>query len=208
MGMSASNPTVAHGSISLSSNRYLKEFPVRPGHIGNYDIALIEKAVNLYRGDLLPEFDVEWVQKARDHARQCYLDMLQILIDRFTMENVVDRLTTYADRYIQVDPYVEHVHLALISAYLASGRRSLAAARAETCRRVLVDELGVTLSPEAERIVLPLLPRHNATPSVQLPGRERGKPDRVGELRDTLSRLLVTCADLLNELQQSGPRRH
>lgn len=187
--------------------RVFKGIPANPAHISNYDIALIERAVDLYRGDLLPEFDVEWAQKVRDHARQCYLEMLQILIDRFTSENVLDKLATYADRYLRVDPYVEHVHVALISAYLASGRRSLAAASAEACQRIFVDDLGVAPSPEAECVLKPLLPpRRAGARRMRFTSQERTRIDRVDELRDTLSQLLVTCAALLDELQTPGAR--
>jgi DNA-binding SARP family transcriptional activator len=182
--------------------------PANPAHISNCQIASIEKAVDLYRGDLLPEFDVEWARKVRDHARQCYLEMLQILIDRFTTDSLFDKLATYADRYLRVDPYVEQVHVALIRAYLASGRRSLAAASAEACQRIFAEDLGVALGPEAERVMKPLLTPHRpAARRMRFAGQERTRIDRVDELRDTLSQLLVTCAALLDELQSPGARR-
>ena len=182
---------------------------VTAANLSRYDVSLIEKAVTLYRGDLLSDLDVDWILEPRNHAQQCYLDMLQMLIDHYSMRTAHGEVITYASRYIETDPYVEHVHAALIGACLASGRRSLAAAHAESCRRALVDDLSEPLGPELQRLIADANPSsrrklHRGSPSRSV---SIGHGDKVEQLQATLVKLLKTCETLLDELRDDATRR-
>jgi DNA-binding SARP family transcriptional activator len=193
----------AHTHIDLAEfEAIFKAIPARveqfrPGHV-----ASIEKAIELYRGDLLEDMDTEWVSGARAHVRQCHLDMMQLLIEYCGNSTMPDKVITHASSYIQVDPYVESVHLALVRAYVTTGCLGLAAAHADICRRMLLDDLGVPLSPETEQIFASLTSGRTLPRSRVRPAASRTMPaNRVSELRSTLSQLLITCAALLDELQ-------
>jgi DNA-binding SARP family transcriptional activator len=192
----------AHTIIDLAEfETIFKAIPARVEQLRCGDVASIERAVDLHRGDLLEDIDAEWVSGARAHTRQCHLDLLQLLIEYFDNKGAPDRVIAYANHYIQIDPYVEFAHLALVKAYGMTGRLGLAASHADICRRVLVEDLGVPLSSETERVFASLVPGR----LVVRPRKRRGAPrnpapNKVSELRSTLSQLLTTCAALLDEL--------
>jgi DNA-binding SARP family transcriptional activator len=182
--------------------------PVPPRDLGLYDLKLIEKAVALYRGDLLQDVDAQWAAETRDHARQCCLDMLQILIEHYARTQQLDKVAAYAERFIEIDPYVDNVHLALINAYLLGGRRALAASRAARCQRLIVDDLGIALTPEINTLLTALLPNRSARPPRDvLSVRSRRRRDSIEPLLSSLFRLRTTCMALLDELQKIDAAR-
>ncbi|MBP1293555.1 MULTISPECIES: AfsR/SARP family transcriptional regulator [Bradyrhizobium] len=190
-------------------------FKAIPAHVEKFrdsDGAAIEKAVNLYRGDLLEDMDSEWLCQARAHVRQCNLDMLQLLILYLDKAGKPDKVTTYANRFLQIDPYDESVHLALAKAYLTTGKTGLAATQLDLCRRVLRDDLGVPLSADAECMLASLRTGRRRTGPRTQPIAVCAAPDieadRVRKLRTTVSRLLVACAELLEELPPDAPSDH
>ena len=63
------------------------------------------------------------------------------------LAGAVDHAAGLADTH----PFDERLHAALIVALAASGRRAEALRRFETCRRLLVEELGVDPGPAASR---------------------------------------------------------
>jgi DNA-binding SARP family transcriptional activator len=200
----------SHTIIDLAEfESIFKAIPARIEQLRCSDVAAIERAIDLYRGDLLEDIDTEWVSGARAHIRQCHLDMIQLLIEYFDNSGAADKVIACANRYIQIDPYVEFAHLALVKAYVTTGRFGLAASHADICRRVLVDDLGVPLSPETERVFASLVPKRMVVRPRPRPGASRIlTADKVSELRSTMSQLLMTCAALLDELPPGkSPRR-
>ncbi|MGY4568080.1 MULTISPECIES: AfsR/SARP family transcriptional regulator [Bradyrhizobium] len=204
----------ADTNIHIDLAEFESVFKAIPSHVEefrSFDVTAIENAVNLYRGDLLEDMDTEWLHQARAHVRQCHLDMLQLLIEYFAKAAQPDKVILYANRFLQIDPYVETVHLALVKAYLATGKNGLALAQVDLCRRVLKDDLGVPLSADAEFILSSLgLTRRikPRTPRLQTSESSVASTDRVGELRLTVSKLLAICAELLDELSPDGSSRH
>jgi adenylate cyclase len=63
-----------------------------------------------------------------------------------------DRIAV-AQRLLRVDPCSELVHQALIRVYIESRQRGAALQQFETCRAILQEELGISPSPETERLV-------------------------------------------------------
>ncbi|MDI1284214.1 MAG: BTAD domain-containing putative transcriptional regulator [Reyranella sp.] len=187
-----------------------KAIPVDLKDLARYDVALMEKAIDLYRGEILPDMDAEWVTEARNHTRQCYLDMLHILVDYFGREKALDKVIAYADRYLQVDPYFERMHVLLINAHLASGRRSLAVASAKACEHLIVNDLGVALSPETEDVVRALLRvrRNYFQGLTPRPKDSLSRSHSIGQLRNRLWRLVTACEAVLDELKSPRSPGH
>jgi DNA-binding SARP family transcriptional activator len=167
-------------------------------------------AVELYNGDLLQDFDFDWLLEIRQYYRQCYIDLLQVLTEYFDRERDFNRVLYCADRLMKVDPYLEPIHALAIKACLATGRRALAVARAEACRRLLVEELGINLAPDTRQLLTALLSRcrleqpqgGSATKGAALKKRPDPDPNRLRQLRQTLSQVVTVCSALLSELQQ------
>lgn len=189
-----------------------KAIPARIEEFRCNDATAIEKAVDLYRGDLLEDMDIEWLRQTRAHLRQCHLDMLQLLIEYFDKSGQPDKVAAYANRFLQIDPYIESVHLALAKNYLTTGKAGLAAAQIDRCRRLLREDLGVPLSADTEFMLASLglgQRRIKRRTSALAPCEGPiAAANRINDLCSTLSRLLVTCAELLDELSPKTPSRH
>ena len=110
----------------------------------------MERAAELYRGDLLaglaladsPAFD-EWQtvqQEAHHHQASGVLRQLATHYVTLAEHGAVEH---YARRQIELDPWDEEGHRTLMWGLAMGGRRAAALAQYESCRHVLLQELGI-----------------------------------------------------------------
>ena len=139
------------------------------------DPADLERAVALYRGDLLeglalrePAFE-DWLRIERARLRETGVRTLRKLLDLQTTDGDLERAMATAMRLLAVDPLQEPAHRNLMQIYDRMGRRADALRQYERCVEILRRELGV--APEAEtRRVFEALTARTLTPSrVQSP---------------------------------------
>ena len=114
----------------------------------------LERAMALYRGDLLegfhaaaPAFD-HWLAVERERLRGMALASMSRLLAHHEQAGATDRAVACATRLLALDPLQEGVHRSLMRAYAQQGRQALALRQYRLCRTALLRELGV--SPEAE----------------------------------------------------------
>lgn len=126
----------------------------------------IGAAIDLYRGDLLPNDPYEeWASIPRDRLRNRYLDLLRT---NRRWEEVVD-----------VDPADEEAHVALMRRFAADGQRMAALRQFERLERALHEELGMAPGDEAVALRETLLAENasdvgeETADEVDLIGRER-----------------------------------
>jgi predicted ATPase/DNA-binding SARP family transcriptional activator len=124
------------------------EFQKSADSASQEEIANLQEAIDLYRGDLLANFYDDWVLQEREHYRVLYLDLLLRMTQRMRSRSEYGRAIEYAERALESDPANERAHQHLIFCRLASGDRSTALRQYEKCRRVLQEELAVEPSPE------------------------------------------------------------
>ncbi len=110
----------------------------------------LQQAAALYRGPLLTGFALkdsntfeEWLQVKRESLAQQALAALSALADYHARHGEYAQMEQAARRQIEVDPFSEEAHRRVMRACAWSGRRNLALAQYETCRRLLQDELSV-----------------------------------------------------------------
>lgn len=115
----------------------------------------VQQAIELYRGGFLEGFFLsdsaafeEWALFAREKYHRLALDALHYLADAYAERGEHDQARAYARRQIELEPWREEAHRQLMRALALSGQRSAALAQYETCRRVLVEELGVEPAEE------------------------------------------------------------
>lgn len=138
-------------------------------------IAALERAVALYRGDLLAELDSEslfneWLQRERMRLREYALDALYRLAQFYLAQRHLPKAITTLRRLLEFDPWREEAHRLLMLALARNGQRTAALAQYVACKQMLATELGVSPSAQTthlyERIrVAEHLPRHNLPPS-------------------------------------------
>lgn len=103
--------------------------------------------VELYQGDLLPDFDHDWIGPLREHYRALYLDVLLRLSTLWRARSEYGRAAGYARRVLDADNLNEQSYRDLMVCYAAQGERQAALKQYTICRDILRDELGVEPSP-------------------------------------------------------------
>ncbi|HML20455.1 MAG TPA: BTAD domain-containing putative transcriptional regulator [Aggregatilinea sp.] len=112
------------------------------------DRALLERAVDLYKDDLLKQIYADWALLEREHARQRLLIALRHLIGLCQDSGDWPAVLTYAHRLLELDPLQEVAHRALMTAHAATGDRSAALRVYQQCVKALDEELGADPLPE------------------------------------------------------------
>jgi len=133
--------------------------------LANPSVAL-RKAVDLYRGDLLPGCYDDWILPERERLRQTFSEALERLM--LLLEGVQDYPTAihYAHRLLWHDPLHETTYRHLMLLHALNGDRADALRVYRTCVTILQRELAVEPSPVTydlyERLRVERQPRQNA----------------------------------------------
>ncbi len=112
------------------------------------EVANLQYAIDLYRGDLLADFYDDWILRERDHYQALYLDLLLRVTQLMRSRSDYGSAIEYAERALESDPANERAHQHLMFCRLASGDRTGALRQYEKCRLLLQEELAAEPSPE------------------------------------------------------------
>ncbi|MFC9681484.1 BTAD domain-containing putative transcriptional regulator [Streptomyces sp. NPDC056948] len=107
----------------------------------------------LDRGDLLPDWDEDWVVLEREWLRRLRLQALDTLAERLTRQGRPALALEAALASIRVEPLREDPHRAVISAHLAEGNVIEALRHYEAFRHLLRTELGTEPSRQFTRMI-------------------------------------------------------
>jgi len=120
---------------------------------------LLRQAVDLYRGDFLDGFNPddalgfeEWMLAQRERLRRLALSALDELVHYYVAQEAYDPGIEYANRLLVLDPWRESAHRQLMWLLARTGRRGAALAQYETCRDLLLSELGLEPGEETEEL--------------------------------------------------------
>ncbi len=139
--------------------------------------ASLERAVELYRGDLLPGSYDDWVLAERERLRQLHVVVLGRLVSALEARRSYPEAIGYARRLLDQDPLHEETYRLLMRLHATTGDRAGAVRIYHRCEAVLRRELDVAPSPATreayERVLhadtrlledtapLPPVPSHN-----------------------------------------------
>jgi DNA-binding SARP family transcriptional activator/predicted ATPase len=160
------------------------------------DLSNVAEAITLYRGAFLEGFSIkdsvafeEWTLIKRQQIAQHLLSALRYLVTSYEQRGGYAQALAWARRQIELEPWDEVAHQQLMRTLALSGQRSSALVQYETCRRLLVDELGVEPTQETTRLyeqirtgklkALGPSPVAPPDPTVQLPHFLEKKPPQV-----------------------------
>lgn len=140
------------------------------------DPLLLQQADALYTGEFLAGFAVrnapafeEWALGQREMLRQRAIRMLRLLALHHAERGAYDLAADYLLRLLDLEPWLEEAHRALMVTLSAGGQRGAALRQYERCRQLLSDELDVTPLPQTTRLYQAI--RHGETL-----GAEWGRP--------------------------------
>jgi DNA-binding SARP family transcriptional activator/tetratricopeptide (TPR) repeat protein len=117
-----------------------------------------ERAVELYRGDLLPGLACDsaafehWLSQEREHLHQIALETLAGLADRSLAEGAYHDAQNFARQQLELEPWREIAHRQMMQSLALLGERSAALAQYETCRAVLEAEFGAEPAAETQTL--------------------------------------------------------
>ena len=162
-------------------------------------------AIELYRGDLLPEDRYEdWAASRRDSLRESFISLLvelARLYEGLQKPEAIDLL----QRVVGLEPAHERANVDLMRLYAFTGQRSQALRQFERLRKALRDELDVEPEPQSEQLYGAILagqfamgvqssdetsPPPPSAPANNLPSPVTsfvGREPEIGRLREALA---------------------
>ncbi len=105
-------------------------------------IGSLERAVELYRGDLFDDTDLRgWFELDRHRFRTQALDALNRLAEYYLETDSPGRGQVLTDRILVLDPVHEEAHRRLMRLFARYGRQDLIRAQYDLCKRLLAQQL-------------------------------------------------------------------
>ncbi|MCL4561678.1 MAG: diguanylate cyclase [Chloroflexi bacterium] len=139
-------------------------------------IAILQEAIDLYRGDFMFGFSLadvlefrEWVIIQREHYFRQLLSSLRTLTSAYYQQGDYQRANQYAIRQVHLAPLEESAHQQLMQLYHLTGNRSAALEQYESCRRLLAMELGVEPAEETTALYQEIKNGQSKRPERQAP---------------------------------------
>lgn len=118
---------------------------------------LWRKSINLYRGDFLPLIDSPWPVPLREALRESYVQALIGLAACSQVRHDYKEALTVLKIALNIDPYREEVHRAIMSAYAQQGEKRKLREHYESLKHLLREELAVLPSEETVSLARTLL---------------------------------------------------
>ncbi|MCE7981656.1 MAG: hypothetical protein DYG89_10720 [Caldilinea sp. CFX5] len=94
----------------------------------------------------------EWLLLTRERLQRQIIDALRYLADHFEGQGHYQPACAYAQRRVELEPWLEEAHRQIMRLHALNGQRSAALAHYDRCRRQLAAELGVEPSAETNRL--------------------------------------------------------
>src|SRR5215469_808105 len=156
----------------------------------------LEKAVDVYRGDLLPSCYDEWILPERDRLHQAFLKALERLIGLQEQERDYVAAIGSAQRLLRHDPLHEATYRQLMRLHVVNGDRVAALRTYHNCATMLERELATEpgratrevyehLMQMTEPISAPEAPRTALLAAAPLVGRQGEWAQLQGTWRST-----------------------
>jgi len=153
-GLYQLNPEVLCWIDSVEFERLLAQAPQAPA---TEQVALLERAVKLYGGDLLDEFYRDWCNPLREHLRTRFLGALHQLAQGYMDLQEFAAAQKWYETLLRYDPLDEAIYRALMRLHMLNGERFAALQVYRQCVEVLAEELGAAPLPETELLYRRLL---------------------------------------------------
>lgn len=122
------------------------------GETRERQIAAWERAVTLYRGDLLDEMYADWCGARREELRERFLDALARLGRGWFEKGETGRALECYQQVLRRDPLHEATYRDLMKLQMALGNRAAAVQAFQQCTERLENELGVPPMPETVEV--------------------------------------------------------
>jgi DNA-binding SARP family transcriptional activator len=119
-------------------------------------------AVQLYKGDLVPDLYADWAVLAREQYRNKYVNTLLVLASRYEKMGQYLRSIEMMNRHLLEEPFDEAAVRQLMRTYVRIGRRGLAISTFEKYRLLWIEQLNIQPEDETQVLYESILARTNS----------------------------------------------
>jgi DNA-binding SARP family transcriptional activator len=115
-------------------------------------LSLLERAADLYKGDLLEGVYEDWCLYERERLRLAFMNILVRLMEHHGDNGNYERGLDYGQRILLMDPTRERVHRQVMMIHWRAGNREAALLQYRTCCDILHKELGLKPVQETQHL--------------------------------------------------------
>jgi DNA-binding SARP family transcriptional activator/TolB-like protein len=172
----------APGHVLVHADAVSVDACMLPDLAASSSIVDLERAAALYRGPFLAgvtiregEFE-DWAEARRRQLESHALAALTRALSTYGERGDTAAMAATAPRVLELDPFHEPAHRALMHSYAEAGQTTLALRQYDTCAAVLATELGIR--PDAATLLLrdTILTRRDGTVVVPAIGPDPASP--------------------------------
>lgn len=160
----------------------------------------LQRAVDLYQGDLLEGWYHDWCLFERAHLQQLHIAMLEKLIAHCEAHRAHEAGLDYGMRILRLDPAHERTHRRLMRLHYLSGDRTSALRQYDRCADILGRELGVR--PERSTLALHDAIKHNR---LQADTDDASPAQPYADLLDHLGHFRALLDELQRHVRDDAP---
>ena len=116
-------------------------------------IACYEKAVEIYKGEFLPELLYEdWIIPTRSYLSRIYVDSVNKLLKYYMKENLLEKGICLAERAIKIEPFEEEIHINYIDLLISKDKIREAKKHYEYITKLLYNQFGIRPNEDMQKI--------------------------------------------------------
>ena len=141
--------------------------PLSGSELSPEQAADLEKAVDLYTGDLLEDVYEDWCLYDRERLRLLYFTQLNKLMTYHAAQQAYELSLQYGERILSQDNTRENIHRQMIWLYWQMGDRPSAQAQYKRCAQILREELNLQPMEATRQLYQRVL--HEPPPPVHWP---------------------------------------
>lgn len=121
-------------------------------HLSDVQRDELERAIQLYRGDLLEGCYQDWCLFERERLQNSYLVALDKIVACCDARGCVDRGLFHAEMILRCDPTEEQAHYHIMHMHWLAGHRTRAMRQYQLCEKMLLQELDVQPSERTKKL--------------------------------------------------------
>jgi DNA-binding SARP family transcriptional activator len=174
---------------------------VQGRELDDQTVQTLQSAVDLYRGDLLEGWYLDWCLYERERLQHLYLVLLDKLMDHCECRQYYEAGISYGLNALRYDRARERTHRRLMRLHNLAGDRTGALRQYERCAAALTEDLGVKPTQRTIALYEQIRADQASTPAPDQASSAAAVP--LPELLTQLQQFQTLLAEAQRQLQQN-----